>query len=97
MSLSLCMGLPSASKTACEVKFSEGIRLMKCFCRLFSYEESILTWRILGIACPIAYLLDNVVNGRIGLFEVCREQLGPVRIQMLPQYVVLELPCAVPL
>jgi hypothetical protein len=32
----LCMTLPSASRTACEVKFSEGIRLMKCFWRFFS-------------------------------------------------------------
>lgn len=31
------MILPKASRTACEVKFSEGMRLMKCFCRLFSY------------------------------------------------------------
>lgn len=27
----LCITLPSASRTACEVKFSEGIRLIKCF------------------------------------------------------------------
>ncbi len=33
----LCMTLPKASRTAWVVKFSEGIRLMKCFCRLFSY------------------------------------------------------------
>lgn len=31
-----CMTLPKASSTACEVKFSEGMRLMKCFCRRFS-------------------------------------------------------------
>lgn len=31
------MTLPKASRTACDVKFSEGMRLMKCFCRLFSY------------------------------------------------------------
>jgi len=30
------MTLPSASSTAWEVKFSEGIRLMKCFWRFFS-------------------------------------------------------------
>lgn len=35
----LCMILPNASRTAWEVKFSEGIRLMKCFWRLFSYED----------------------------------------------------------
>lgn len=33
----LCITLPNASRTAWEVKFSEGIRLMKCFCRRFSY------------------------------------------------------------
>ena len=31
----LCITLPRASRTAVEVKFSDGIRLMKCFC-LFS-------------------------------------------------------------
>ena len=37
----LCMTLPKASSTACDVKFSEGMRLMKCFCRLFSYDSCI--------------------------------------------------------
>ncbi len=32
----LCMTLPRASSTAWEVKFSEGMRLMKCFCLFFS-------------------------------------------------------------
>lgn len=32
----LCMGLPNASRTACDVKFSEGMRLIKCFCLFFS-------------------------------------------------------------
>lgn len=32
----LCITLPRASRTAWEVKFSDGIRLMKCFWRLFS-------------------------------------------------------------
>ena len=35
------MTLPKASSTACDVKFSEGIRLMKCFCRLVSYMSRI--------------------------------------------------------
>lgn len=35
----LCMTLPRASRTAWEVKFSDGMRLMKCFCRLFSYIQ----------------------------------------------------------
>lgn len=33
----LCMTLPKASRTAWDVKFSDGIKLIKCFCRLFSY------------------------------------------------------------
>ena len=33
----LCITLPSASRTAWDVKFSEGIRFMKCFCLFFSY------------------------------------------------------------
>jgi len=35
----LCMTLPRASRTAWEVKFSDGMRLIKCFCRLFSYSQ----------------------------------------------------------
>lgn len=31
------MTVPRASRTACEVKFSDGMRLMKCFWRFFSY------------------------------------------------------------
>lgn len=34
------MTLPRASRTACDVKFSEGMRLMKCFCLFFSYVET---------------------------------------------------------
>ena len=34
----LCITLPSASSTACDVKFSEGMRLMECFCRFFSFS-----------------------------------------------------------
>ena len=37
----LCITLPKASRTACDVKFSEGMRLMKCFCRLFSCGLSV--------------------------------------------------------
>ena len=32
----LCMGLPNAPRTAWEVKFSDGIRLMEYFCLSFS-------------------------------------------------------------
>lgn len=38
----LCITLPKASRTACEVKFSEGMRLMKCFCLVFSYKPIVL-------------------------------------------------------
>jgi hypothetical protein len=34
------MTLPNASRTACDVKFSEGIKFMKCFCRFFSYSRA---------------------------------------------------------
>ena len=36
----LCIILPRASSTAWDVKFSEGMRLMKCFCRRFSCENN---------------------------------------------------------
>lgn len=36
----LCIILPSVSSTACEVKFSDGMRLMKCLCLRFSYKQS---------------------------------------------------------
>jgi len=39
----LCITLPRASSTAWEVKFSEGMRFMKCFWRFFSYCESIVS------------------------------------------------------
>jgi hypothetical protein len=38
----LCITLPRASSTAWDVKFSEGMRLMKCFCRRFSCENNAL-------------------------------------------------------
>ena len=38
----LCITLPRASSTAWDVKFSEGMRLMKCFCRSFSCEDNAL-------------------------------------------------------
>ena len=38
----LCIILPRASSTAWDVKFSEGMRLMKCFCRSFSCEDNAL-------------------------------------------------------
>lgn len=36
----LCITLPNASRTAWLVKFSDGMRLMKCFCLLFSCSLS---------------------------------------------------------
>jgi hypothetical protein len=38
----LCITLPRASSTAWDVKFSEGMRLIKCFCRRFSCENNAL-------------------------------------------------------
>jgi hypothetical protein len=43
------MTLPSASRTACEVKFSEGIKLMKCFWRFFSYGDGVKTVHLAGV------------------------------------------------
>ena len=66
----LCITLPKASSTACDVKFSEGMRLMKCFCRLFSY--------ILRInEDPLETMMRR--DGRLEynvLFGVCHRQQG---------------------
>lgn len=35
----LCITLPRASRTAVDVKFSDGIRLIKCFCLCSSYNS----------------------------------------------------------
>jgi hypothetical protein len=40
----LCITLPSASRTACDVKFSEGMRFMKCFWRFFSWSRSVMSF-----------------------------------------------------
>jgi hypothetical protein len=40
----LCITLPSASRTACEVKFSEGMRLIKCFWRFFSCKSTVVSF-----------------------------------------------------
>ena len=73
------MTLPNASRTACEVKFSEGIRLIKCFCRLFSYRPQILSIPkdIQEYAQKLAgpYFLEDFEYLRIRRLEVGREQL----------------------
>lgn len=69
------MGLPSASSTACEVKFSDGIRLINCFCLIFSYT------RANTISMPSGRksvetgtnLLNDVVHDRISLLQMCRQ------------------------
>jgi hypothetical protein len=74
---SLCITLPRASSTACEVKFSDGIRLMKCFCRFFSYcRRWMLSLTVLAKALSRKlYLFDYRKHGRIGLLEVRGEEL----------------------
>lgn len=75
---SLCMGLPRASKTACDVKFSDGIKLIKCFCRLFSYEKLDIWY---GAFWHVdAYLLDDVEDCGISLLEIGRQQLNSISI-----------------
>lgn len=69
----LCITLPSASSTAWLVKFSEGMRLMKCFCLRFSCNNINA-----GISYSYAnptHLLHNVVDSRIGFFKVGGQQL----------------------
>lgn len=69
----LCITLPKASRTAWDVKFSEGIRLMKCFCLRFSY----ISMSTVSLA-PIekaSYILEDLVNSGVGMFQVCREEL----------------------
>jgi len=65
------MTLPSASSTACDVKFSEGIKFMKCFCRLFSWS-----WRQLRPVRSnhMAYSLDDFEDFWIALCEVIRQE-----------------------
>lgn len=60
----LCITLPSASRTACDVKFSEGIRLMKCFCRFFSYK-----W-------PVVLDIDNHIEQEAEPFQQYQRRRG---------------------
>lgn len=67
------MTLPKASSTAWEVKFSEGIRLMKCFWRFFSCGVLVP----IPIACRelMDNLLQDVVDCRVSFLEGGRKQL----------------------
>jgi hypothetical protein len=70
------MTLPRASRTACEVKFSEGIRLIKCFCLFFSWRSSSISFpdsRILG--WQSTHLLNDFIHRRVRLLEVLRKNL----------------------
>lgn len=81
----LCMTLPRASRTACEVKFSEGIRLMKCFCRCFSWAPSPSAARRGPLrGASRTNVFDDVEDGRVGLLEVGDEELR-ARRQRGPQ------------
>jgi hypothetical protein len=75
----LCITLPKASRTACDVKFSEGIRLIKCFCRLFSYSFEIFESgheRERNVERHVNLLYD-VVYCWICVFQACSKQLEP--------------------
>ncbi len=74
----LCMTLPKASRTACDVKFSEGMRLMKCFCRLFSYNLCINEDPPGLIVENSRRLEDNVP------FEVFHKQQDPLLPDLQP-------------
>jgi hypothetical protein len=79
----LCITLPNASSTAWLVKFSEGIRLMKCFCRFFSYNPSeghggrVEAGRAGGRG---ANLSDDIEDGGISLFKVGSKQLEELSV-----------------
>ena len=70
----LCMTLPSASNTAWLVKFSEGIKLMKCFCLRFSYDW-VSRFTSQTVKLVPSHLLHNVINRGIRLLKVGGEQL----------------------
>jgi hypothetical protein len=70
---SLCITLPRASRTAWEVKFSEGIRLMKCFWRFFSCTKQSDSVSLVAHMFEIDIktdLLDDVEYGGVSLVEV---------------------------
>lgn len=59
------------------MKFSEGMRLIKCFCRLFSYNgQPASAWR--ADLRRETDLFDNVVDYGVIFGEACGEQLGRV-------------------
>jgi hypothetical protein len=65
------MTLPSASRTACEVKFSEGIRLIKCFCLFFSCWTSTVSFPgSRSLEWQATHLLNDLVDGWIRLLEI---------------------------
>jgi hypothetical protein len=65
------------------VKFSEGIRFIKCFCLLVSCncpKESVFTFRKTWqreawCRKGVANLLYNVIYDRIGILQICGEYL----------------------
>lgn len=74
----LCITLPKASRTAWDVKFSEGIKLIKCFCRFFSCIP--MCQRALSSCCykcillfkTMAYLLQYIIYSRICFLQISR-------------------------
>jgi hypothetical protein len=78
MLILLCIGLPRASSTACDVKFSEGMRLIKCFCRLFSYSNG--EYPGSARAMGMLYLFDDIIYSRIGFFQMRGKQLEEISL-----------------
>lgn len=57
------------------MKFSEGMRLIKCFWRFFSYKTIMVSFNCLRSWWRESYLLDDVIDGRVSIFEVLGEHL----------------------
>ena len=62
------------------MKFSDGIRLMKCFCRAFSYDRQFSQYADTDCQFQdVLYFFDDSIHGRIGIFEMRAKQLKAVR------------------
>lgn len=73
------MTLPRASSTACEVKFSDGMRLMKCFCRFFSCSKAQHAPQQAARVSQAEFQtdsFDDVKHGRVGLCQMRRKKLS---------------------
>jgi hypothetical protein len=69
----LCITLPRASSTAWDVKFSEGMRLIKCFCLRFSWKYAINNESALINGNGETYILEDAVDSRVCMFKIGSE------------------------